>query len=226
MRSAGWCSRPPDRRPSISTAATARGDDLFANTLLALKAETGERVWHFQAVQHDLWDRDFPAPPSLVTVQRDGTPVDAVAQITKSGHVYVFERETGKPLFPIEEREVLDRWACDGEYLASHQPLPLKPPAFARQIFTEDMVTRRTPEAHAAVLERFRKVRSAGQFVPPSLQGTIVFPGFDGGGEWGGAAFDPETGLLYVNCERDGLDPAAGGDARHDGQTERQAAST
>jgi quinoprotein glucose dehydrogenase len=176
-----------------------RGDNLFANTLLALKADTGERVWHFQAVHHDVWDRDFPSPPSLVTVQRDGKPVDAVAQITKSGHVYVFERETGKPLFPIEDREVSTD-GVDGEYLAAKQPLPSKPPAFSRQVFTEAMLTRRTPEAHAAVLERFRKVRSAGQFVPPSREGTIVFPGFDGGGEWGGAAFDPETGLLYVNA--------------------------
>jgi quinoprotein glucose dehydrogenase len=176
-----------------------KGDNLFANTLLALKADTGERVWHFQAVRHDVWDRDFPSPPSLVTVQRDGHAVDAVAQIAKSGHVWLFERETGKPLFPIEEREVSTDGA-DGEYLASKQPLPLKPPAFSRQALTEDMLTKRTPEAHAAVLERFKKVRSAGQFVPPSREGTIVFPGFDGGGEWGGAAFDPESGLLYVNA--------------------------
>jgi quinoprotein glucose dehydrogenase len=176
-----------------------RGDNLFANTLLALKADTGERVWHFQAVHHDVWDRDFPAPPNLVTIQRDGRAIDAVAQITKSGHVYVFERETGKPLFPIEEREVsVD--GGDGEYLSPKQPLPLEPPAFSRQILTEDMLTNRTPEAHRAAVERLRKVRSAGQFVPPSLQGTIVFPGFDGGGEWGGAAFDPASGLLYVNA--------------------------
>jgi quinoprotein glucose dehydrogenase len=175
-----------------------RGDNLFANTLLALKADTGERVWHFQAVHHDVWDRDFPAPPNLVTLKRDGRTVDAVAQITKSGHVFVFERETGKPVFPIEERGVPQDGA-DGEYLSTKQPLPLKPPPFARQILTEDMLTNRTPEAHAAVLERFRKVRSAGQFVPPSREGTIVFPGFDGGAEWGGAAFDPASGLLYVN---------------------------
>jgi quinoprotein glucose dehydrogenase len=176
-----------------------RGDDLFANTLLALKAETAERVWHFQAVHHDVWDRDFPSPPSLVTVERDGRSVDAVAQITKSGHVYVFERETGKPMFPIEEREVSTD-GVDGEYLAPRQPLPLAPPPFARQRLTEDMLTKRTPEAHRAAVERFRKVRSAGQFVPPSREGSIVFPGFDGGGEWGGAAFDPDSGLLYVNA--------------------------
>jgi quinoprotein glucose dehydrogenase len=175
------------------------GDNLFANTLLALKADTGERVWHFQAIRHDLWDRDFPAPPNLVTVQRDGKRIDAVAQITKSAHVFVFERETGKPLFPIEYRKVSTR-AVEGEVVAETQPFPLKPPAFSRQIFTEDIVTNRTQAAHDAVLERLRKVRSTGQFEPPSLEGTVVFPGYDGGGEWGGAAFDPETGLLYVNA--------------------------
>jgi len=176
-----------------------KGDDLFANTLLALKAETGERVWHFQAVHHDLWDRDFPAPPNLVTVQHEGHPVDAVAQVTKSGHVFLFERQTGKPLFPIEQRPV-PATEVEGEATAAEQPLPLKPPPFARPIFNADMATNRTPEAHAAVLARLRQVRSAGQFVPPSLEGTVIFPGFDGGAEWGGAAFDPASGLLYVNA--------------------------
>jgi quinoprotein glucose dehydrogenase len=179
--------------------ANRAGDDLFANTLLALKADTGERVWHFQAVRHDLWDRDFPAGPNLVTVKRDGRLVDAVAQITKSGHVFLFERETGKPLFPIEYRKV-SKHSVDGEVVAETQPLPLKPPAFSRQAFTEDMVTRRSEAAHKVVLDRLRSVRSAGQFEPPSLEGTVVFPGFDGGGEWGGAAFDPDSGLLYVNA--------------------------
>jgi quinoprotein glucose dehydrogenase len=176
-----------------------KGDDLFANTLLALKAETGERVWHFQAVHHDLWDRDFPAPPNLVTVRHEGRAVDAVAQITKSGHVFLFDRATGQPLFPIEERSV-PASEVEGEATAAQQSLPLQPPPFARQIFTADMVTNRTPEAHAAVLARLQRVRSAGQFVPPSLEGTVIFPGFDGGGEWGGAAFDPASGLLYVNA--------------------------
>ena len=179
--------------------ANRKGDDLFANTLLALKADTGERVWHFQAVRHDLWDRDFPAPPTLVRVRHDGAMVDAVAQITKSGHVFLFDRATGKPLFPIAERAVPPS-EVDGEATAARQVLPLQPPPFARQAFTEEIVTRRTPEAHAAVLERLRKVRSAGQFVPPSLEGTVIFPGFDGGAEWGGAAFDPASGMLYVNA--------------------------
>ncbi len=174
------------------------GDNLFANCLIALKAQTGERVWHFQGVKHDVWDRDFPAPPSLVTVKRDGRLVDAVAQTTKSGFVFLFERETGVPLFPIEHHKV-PASDVDGEVLARTQAFPVKPPPFARQMFTEDMVTNRTPEAHDAVLKQLRKVRSGGQFTPPSLEGTVVFPGFDGGGEWGGAAFDPESGMLYVN---------------------------
>jgi quinoprotein glucose dehydrogenase len=175
------------------------GDNLFANSVLALKAETGERVWHFQTVRHDVWDRDLPAAPSLIEVQRGGKTVDALAQITKSGHVFVFERASGRPLFPIEEREVMGS-DIDGEILSRKQPLPTKPEPFARQIFTESMITKRNEAAHASVLDRFRKILSGPQFTPPSRQGTIVFPGFDGGGEWGGAAYDPATHLLYVNA--------------------------
>lgn len=178
--------------------ANRHGDNLFANCLIALDAATGKRVWHFQFVRHDVWDRDLPAPPSLVTLRRGGRSIDAVAQITKSGHVFVFERETGRPLFPIEYRSV-PASSIEGERLAATQPFPLKPPPFARQLFTPEMVTRRTPEARKAVLERLGKLRNGGQFTPPSLEGTVIFPGFDGGGEWGGAAFDPQTGLLYVN---------------------------
>ncbi len=178
--------------------ANRHGDNLFANTLLCLDANTGKRVWHFQAIKHDVWDRDFPSAPALVTVKRDGRTIDAVAQITKSGHVFVFERATGKSLFPIEYRKVPTA-GVDGEKLAETQPLPALPPPFARQILTAEMLTTRTPEASKAALELFRKIRSNGQFEPPSFEGTVIFPGFDGGGEWGGAAFDPETGLLYVN---------------------------
>jgi quinoprotein glucose dehydrogenase len=174
------------------------GDDLFSNCLIALRADTGERVWHFQVVRHDLWDWDLPAPPSLVTIERDGKSVDAVAQITKSGFVFVFDRESGKPLFPIEYRPV-SRSDVDGEVAADTQPFPLLPLPFARQKITEDMITKRTPEAHASVLAKFRQFRNGGLFLPPSFQGSILIPGFFGGGEWGGAAFDPDTGLLYVN---------------------------
>jgi quinoprotein glucose dehydrogenase len=179
------------------------GDNLFANTVLALDARTGKRIWHFQGVKHDLWDRDFPAAPALVTVTRDGRKVDAVAQITKSGHVYVFDRDTGKPLFPIEYRRVPSS-RLDGEKTAETQPFPVRPPPFARQALTEDMITTRTPAAHAASLELFRKYNTSGMFDPPNLDGTIIFPGVDGGGEWGGPAFDPETALLYVNSNEMG----------------------
>ncbi|HET8549373.1 MAG TPA: PQQ-binding-like beta-propeller repeat protein, partial [Bryobacteraceae bacterium] len=135
------------------------GDNLFANCLLALRAETGERVWHFQFIRHDVWDRDLPAAPVLVRMRRHGRMIDAVAQATKSGHVFVFDRDTGKPVFPIRYVDVPGS-DVDGEVLARQQPLPVAPPAFARQRLTEDLLTRRTPEAHAAVLERFRKLRS------------------------------------------------------------------
>ncbi|MBI3207829.1 MAG: PQQ-binding-like beta-propeller repeat protein [Candidatus Solibacter usitatus] len=178
--------------------ADRHGDNLFANTLLCLKASTGERVWHFQAVKHDVWDRDFPSAPSLVTVRRSGKFIDAVAQITKAGFVFVFHRETGESLFPLQTVQA-PASSVEGELTAKTQVIPLKPPPYARQQFTEDIITNRTPEAHRIVLERWRKLRKDGPFAPPSLEGTIVFPGFDGGGEWGGPAFDPETGLFYVN---------------------------
>jgi quinoprotein glucose dehydrogenase len=176
------------------------GDDLFANTLLALKADTGERIWHFQGVRHDIWDRDFPTPPLLVTVTHDGKNVDAVAQATKQGWVYLFDRVSGQPLFPIDFRRYP---ASDvpGEVAAQTQPLPTKPSPFARQQLTEDLLTTRTPAMHAWALEQFQKIRSGGQFLPLAVgKETVVFPGFDGGAEWGGQAFDPETGLLYVNA--------------------------
>jgi quinoprotein glucose dehydrogenase len=178
--------------------ANRHGDNLFANTLLCLDANTGKRIWHFQAIKHDVWDRDFPTAPVLVTVKRNGRAIDAVAQATKSGHVLVFERATGKSLFPIEYRKVPTN-GVDGEQLAETQPFPLLPPPFARQVLTEELLTTRTPEARQHALERFRKFHSNGQFTPPSFEGTVIFPGYDGAAEWGGSAFDPETGLLYLN---------------------------
>lgn len=178
--------------------ANRHGDNLFADCVIALDARTGKRVWHFQGVKHDLWDLDFPAAPSLVTVTRNGKSVEAVAQIAKTGFVFVLDRKTGAPLFPIEYRKV-SASTLDGEEAAETQPYPVKPPAFTRQTFTEDMVTNRTPEAHAAVLDWLRKLDSKGMFTPPGTRGTVLMPGTDGGAEWGGAAFDPETGLLYVN---------------------------
>ena len=177
---------------------TRQGDNLYADSVLALDARTGKYVWHFQGVHHDIWDWDFPSPPTLVTVQHDGKAVEAVAQTTKFGDTFVLDRRTGQSLFPIEERPV-PQDAVDGEHPAKTQPRPLKPPPFTRQGLTEDMLTTRTPAAHADVLRRFKAMRT-GMFQPPSLEGTIVFPGFDGGAEWGGSAFDPSSGLLYVNA--------------------------
>jgi quinoprotein glucose dehydrogenase len=173
------------------------GQNLYANCLLALDARTGRRLWHFQFVHHDLWDRDLPAPPDLVTVTRNGRRVDAVAQVTKSGHVFVFNRETGEPLFPIEERPVPPS-DLQGESAWPTQPFPVLPEPFARQLFTHAEITDVSPASHRAVLDRFVEVRPHAPFLPPSREGTIIFPGFDGGAEWGGAAVDPD-GVLYVN---------------------------
>ncbi len=175
------------------------GANLFANCLIALDASTGERRWHYQFVHHDLWDRDLPAPPNLLTVVHEGAPVDAVAQCTKSGHVFLFNRETGEPLFPIEER-VVPPSDLQGESAWLTQPIPTKPAPFARQLFSAKEITDRSPEARRAVLERFVKLRPHAPFMPPSREGTLIFPGFDGGAEWGGAAVDPGRGVLYVNA--------------------------
>jgi len=176
------------------------GDDLFANCLLALNAETGERLWHFQGVRHDIWDRDFPSPPTLVTVSHDGKKVEAVAQTSKQGYVFLFDRANGRPLFPIELHDY-PASTVPGEEAARQQPLPTKPAPYSRQLLTADGLTNRTPEVHQWALDQFRKFRSEGQFVPFSVEKeTIVFPGFDGGAEWGGSAFDEQTGILYVNA--------------------------
>ncbi|MBI3474807.1 MAG: PQQ-binding-like beta-propeller repeat protein [Acidobacteria bacterium] len=176
------------------------GDNLFANTLLALDAATGKRIWHYQAVKHDLWDRDFPSPPTLVTVDQNGNRIDALAQTTKHGSLFLFDRQTGAPLYPMESQSA-PASSTPGEVAAKTQVLPAKPAPFARQLLSEDMLTTRTPEAHQWAVERFRTLHSAGQFVPFRVgQDTVIFPGFDGGAEWGGSAYDPSTGLLYVNA--------------------------
>jgi glucose dehydrogenase len=195
--------------------ANRPGDNLYANCLLALDARTGRRLWHYQAIRHDVWDRDFPSPPSLVTLTRDGRRVDAVAQTSKHGYVFVFDRVSGRPLFPIED-VAAPASTVEGEKTAATQPLPTRPAPFARQRLTEADLTSRTPEARRAVLDAFRAMRNEGPFVPFSVgRDTLVFPGYDGGAEWGGSAFDPETGLLYVNANEmawtGALAPAAEG---------------
>ena len=199
-------------------AATASGRISFANCLIA-STTTGRRAWHYQFVRHDLWDRDLPAAPDLLTVTHAGQRIDAVAQTTKSGHVFVFNRETGQPLFPIEEI-VAPKSDVPGESAWPTQPLPLKPAPFARQLFTHAEITNRSPEAHRAILEKYTTLRPHVPFMPPSLQGTVILPGFDGGAEWGGAATDPD-GILYVNANEmawiltlvDAKTPAFGGPA-------------
>jgi quinoprotein glucose dehydrogenase len=175
-----------------------KGQNLFGNSLLALDAATGKYIWHYQVVHHDLWDRDLPANPNLVTINKDGKKIDAVAQITKHGYVFVFDRETGEPVFPIEERPVP---ASDlpGEEAWPTQPFPTLPEPFARQSFTKEDVSDLDSATHSELLERFSMVRYGEPFTPPSKNGVWIFPGFDGGGEWGGAAVDPESGIMYIN---------------------------
>jgi quinoprotein glucose dehydrogenase len=181
-------------------AANRLGDNLFSTCLIALNAATGERLWHFQVVRHDIWDRDLPSPPSLVTVRQNGRTIDAVAQTTKHGFIFLFDRVTGQSLFPIEYRKFPSS-DVPGEVAAETQPIPLKPRPFARQQLTADMLTTRTPAAHAWAVAELQKYRNGGLFVPLAVgTQTIVFPGFDGGAEWGGSAVDPETGWLYVNA--------------------------
>ncbi len=172
------------------------GSNLFANTLLALEAKTGKRIWHQQLVHHDILDRDFPAPPNLVTVTRDGKKIDAVAQVTKQGFVFLFDRENGQPLFPVNE---MPAPASDtpGEEAWPTQPIPSKPEPYARQMLTENDIS---PYAtnREELISKLKNSRSEGPFTPLSKNGTIVFPGLDGGAEWGGVAVDPD-GIMYVN---------------------------
>jgi quinoprotein glucose dehydrogenase len=175
------------------------GDDLYANTLLALDANTGKRLWYFQGVHHDIWDRDFPSPPALFTVERDGKTIKALAQTTKQGYLYLFNRVTGEPMYPVHEHPY-PASTVPGEVTSPTQPLPDWPEPYARQRLTEEMLTTRTPEAHAWAVKAFKEFRSDGQFLPFAVgKQTVVFPGFDGGAEWGGPAIDPVRGVLYVN---------------------------
>ncbi|GAB3893146.1 outer membrane protein assembly factor BamB family protein [Spirosoma agri] len=190
--------------PSVDFYGGARkGQNLFANCVLAINAETGKRIWHFQTVHHDLWDRDLPCPPNLVTVKHngpDGRPrlVDAVAQATKDGYVFLLDRDTGKPLFPVNEVPVPTSPALPGEQPWPTQPVPTKPAPFVRQELTEADITTRTPEAHAYVLDRFTNSRHGSKYMPPSEEGSLLY-GFGGGAEWGGNAADPD-GILYQNA--------------------------
>jgi quinoprotein glucose dehydrogenase len=177
------------------------GHNAYANALVALRASTGQVVWHFQAVHHDLWDYDLPAPPALIELERDGERVPAVVLSTKMGYLFVFHRETGEPLFPIEERPV-PRSDVPGEVVSPTQPVPVAPRSLAPHGLTPDDAWGITPLDRAACRRRIEALRSDGIYAPPSVRGTIAYPGFIGGMEWGGVAFDPESGLLVTNTNR------------------------
>lgn len=202
-----WAGMAIDRRRGIVYVPTGsvafdfyggnrKGRNLFANTLLALNARTGKLIWHQQLVHHDILDRDPPAPPNLLTVNHGGKDIDAVAQITKQGYIFLFNRETGEPLFEIEEVAVP---ASDvpGEEAWPTQPRPVRPAPFARQTLGNDEISPYAKNRDELV-RILRESRNEGPFTPLSKQGTIIFPGLDGGAEWGGAAVDPE-GVMYLN---------------------------
>lgn len=203
-----WCGQSLDDKRGIVYVATKtaepdfyggerHGKNLFANCLLALNAATGERIWHFQIVHHDLLDKDLPCPPVLLTVNHGGKQIDAVAQGTKHGLLFVFDRVTGKPLWPIEERPV-PQSDLIGEQTWPTQPFPTKPAPLMRQRYTKEDASNISPESHRLTIDRIRVAPNFGPFPAPSLNETVMFPGFDGGMEWGGGAADPD-GIYYVN---------------------------
>ena len=203
-----WSGLSIDRKRGMVFAATGApsfdfhggdraGANLFGNSVIAINAGTGKYIWHFQISHHDLWDYDLPSPPNLITIKQNGKSIDAVAQITKQGWIFVFDRETGTPLFPIEEKPVPPSGMPD-EHSSPTQPFPLKPPPLSRQVFDTSMVTDISPEARNYVLKQLEKYTWGSIYLPPNTKGTIQMPGFRGGGEWSGGAFDPETGIMYV----------------------------
>ncbi len=204
-----WAGMAVDREAGILFVPTGsaapdfygnnrKGDNLYANCLLALDARTGKRLWHYQFTHHDIWDRDLPAPPNLLQVKRNGAVVDAVAQITKQGFVFVFDRKTGAPLFDIKEMPV-PASSLEEEQAAPTQPVPVLPRPFARQSadLTEKDLSPYAPNKKE-LLNLFNTLDKR-MYAPPSLEGALLLPGYDGGAEWGGAAADPADGILYVN---------------------------
>jgi quinoprotein glucose dehydrogenase len=178
------------------------GDNLFANCILALNAETGERIWHYQAVHHDLWDYDLPTPPTLIKLVKDGKEIDALAQPSKMGHLFVLNRETGEPIFGVEERPVPTS-EIPGEVSSPTQPFPVKPLAYTDQDFSLDDVTDLSPEARSYVLEQLKEFKLGPIFTPPGFEKLVIAPQFNGGSEWPGAAFDPDGNILYINSSNE-----------------------
>ncbi|MBO0949319.1 PQQ-binding-like beta-propeller repeat protein [Fibrella sp. HMF5405] len=205
-----WAGMAIDRKRGIVYVPTGsaaydfyggnrKGDNLFANCLLALDAATGKRMWHFQFVHHDIWDRDPPAPPNLLTVVQNGKQIDAVAQTTKQGHVFVFDRVTGKPLFPVVEKAFPGNGVA-GEQPSPTQPIPLKPAPFTKQTFTENDINPRASN-RSAIVAMLRNARTGSPYIPLTAQTTVFFPGTDGGAQWGGAATDPD-GTIYIPAKQ------------------------
>ncbi|MBW7893159.1 MAG: PQQ-binding-like beta-propeller repeat protein, partial [Chitinophagaceae bacterium] len=177
------------------------GDGLFGNCIIALNAQTGERIWHYQTVRHDVWDMDVSSAPGLATITREGKKIDVVIQTTKTGLIFVLDRDTGEPVFPVEEKSVATDDAATGEKLSATQPVPLLPKPFSRQVLTgNDLNDLVDSTSRQDIKNRFSSLRYEGMFTPPTEKGTLIFPGYDGGGEWGGGAFDPQSEMFYVNA--------------------------
>ncbi|HUQ64621.1 MAG TPA: PQQ-binding-like beta-propeller repeat protein [Flavitalea sp.] len=204
-----WSGLTIDSKTGVLFAATGApsfdfhggerpGKNLYGNCVLALDAATGKLIWHFQISHHDLWDYDLPSPPNLVTIKKDGKVTDAVAQITKQGYIFILDRKTGKPVFPVEEKLVAPSEMQD-EQSSPTQPVPLKPLPLCRQKFEESIITDLSPESHDFVLKEAKKYTWGDIYLPPSTKGIIQMPGFRGGAEWSGACVDMETGIMYVS---------------------------
>ena len=192
----------PTASPSFDFyGADREGENLFANCLLALDAKTGKRLWHFQTTHHDLWDRDNGSPPNLVQVKKDGKLVDGVALVTKMGYVFLFERKTGKPIYPIQEVAVPTKSDMPGEKPWPTQPIPTKPAPFSRQGFKAEYFSRLTPEVAQYIKDQIVENKySTGVYEPPSLRGSLIVPAAHGGANWGGASYNPQSGVLFVNA--------------------------
>jgi glucose dehydrogenase len=184
--------------------ADRKGKNLFGNCIVALNATTGKLIWYFQIVHHDLWDYDLPAQPLLISVRQNGRSIPAVAVVSKMGFVFVFDRVTGKPLFPIEERPV-PQSKVPGEESWATQPFPVKPPALTRQSMTRDEISKVSPESQRYCTELYDKMsENKGMYTPAGLHPVVMFPGYHGGGNWSGGSFDPSSGYLFVNMNEDG----------------------
>lgn len=174
------------------------GSNLFGNSIIALDANTGQRIWHYQTVHHDIWDYDLSSPPVMVNIEKDGKKIDVIAQTTKMGLLFVLDRETGKPIYPIKEVKVPES-DLEGEQTSPTQPIPSVYPAFSRTKLTEDDLAIRSEEANEEAKRLWNELKYSGMYTPPTIEGTLTFPGYHGGGEWGGPGIDPNTGVLFVN---------------------------